>query len=92
METAEIITKLNLLQKEVKQLSCLLTNSHKTPCLPEQWLDIQEVCFLLKISKRTLFSLKSSGKLSFSQINGKVYFKSEDIQKFLMKYYVKSYK
>ena len=42
--------------------------------LNERWMDIQEVCFLLRISKRTLQGYRDQGVLAFSQINGKIYF------------------
>ena len=36
---------------------------------PEPWLDNQQVCQLLNISKRTLQTLRSNGSLSYTQIN-----------------------
>ena len=47
------------------------------------WLDNQEVCNLLNISKRTLQYYRNTGKLSFSQINSKCYYKASDIEKLL---------
>lgn len=55
--------------------------------LHDTWLDIQEVCQLLKISKRTLQYYRDNGTLSFSQVQGKIYFKASDIQKHLEKHY-----
>ena len=61
--------------------------------LSEMWLDISEVCQLLKISKRTLQSYRDLGVLPFSQIAGKIYFKASDIDKYLNDHYIKvSYK
>jgi len=59
------------------------------PSLKDTWLDIQEVCFLLKISKRTLQTYRDKGILPYSQVNGKIYFKAADIQKHLEKNYRK---
>ena len=47
----------------------------------ENWLDSQEVCLLLGFSKRTLQYYRSSGRLAYSQIGSKIYYKSADIEK-----------
>ena len=48
-----------------------------------QWLDNQDVCLLLKISPRTLQTLRDNGTLAFSRINHKIYYKPEDVEKIL---------
>jgi len=57
--------------------------------LGEKWLDIQETCQLLKVSKRTLQNYRDNGVLPYSQIAGKIYFKASDIQTHLEKHYTK---
>jgi excisionase family DNA binding protein len=59
--------------------------------LSEVWLDIQEACQLLKISKRTLQSYRDNGILPFSQIGGKIYFRASDIESHLNRHYVKAF-
>jgi len=59
--------------------------------LDERWLDIQETCFALKISKRTLQAYRDNDVLPFSQIAGKIYFKAADIQAHLEKHYNKKH-
>lgn len=59
--------------------------------LSERWLDIQETCLLLKVSKRTLQSYRDNGVLSFSQIGGKIYFRAGDIEEHLRKHYIKAF-
>ena len=49
------------------------------------WLDNEDVCRILNISKRTLQSYRDSGKLAFSQINHKIYYKPNDVETFLQK-------
>ena len=49
----------------------------------ENWLDSQEVCLLLGVSKRTLQYYRSSGRLAYSQIGSKIYYKSADIEKII---------
>ncbi|MDR3058080.1 MAG: helix-turn-helix domain-containing protein [Prevotella sp.] len=46
-----------------------------------EWLDNQDVCLLLKISPRTLQTLRDNGTLAYSQINHKTYYKPEDVEK-----------
>ena len=72
----------NILFKIEKQLKGL--NSSK-PDLSE-WLDNQEVCILMNISDRKLLSLRQKGLIPFSRIDRKVYYKKEDIQKFIEKH------
>ena len=46
------------------------------------WLDNQDVCQILNISPRTLQTLRD-GTLAYSQINRKVYYKPEDVERIL---------
>jgi hypothetical protein len=48
-----------------------------------KWLDNQEVCMMLKISKRTLQTYRDNGTLPYSQINHKMYYKPEDVERVL---------
>lgn len=46
-------------------------------------LDNQEFCQLLKISKRTSQSYRDSGKVEFSQIGSKVYYRKSAIDRMI---------
>ena len=48
-----------------------------------EWLDCGQVCSILKISPQTLQHYRETGKIGFSQINRKIYYKSADIKKLL---------
>ena len=48
-----------------------------------EWLDNQDVSQMLNISPRTLQTLRDNGTLAFSQINRKVYYKPEDVERIL---------
>lgn len=48
--------------------------------ISQDWLDNQNVCQVLKISKRTLQYYRDSGKLGFSQVGNKCYYRNADIQ------------
>jgi Helix-turn-helix domain len=56
----------------------------------ETWVDGQEVMQTLHISKRTLQSLRDSGTLPYSRINGKFYYKIADLGNLLESNYAKS--
>ncbi|MDL2255594.1 helix-turn-helix domain-containing protein [Parabacteroides sp. OttesenSCG-928-K15] len=49
----------------------------------EKWLNGQDVCLILNISKRTLQSLRDSGKLAYTQINRVMFYKPEDVEKLI---------
>jgi len=55
----------------------------KNQPLSEGWLDIDETCKLLKISRRTLQGYRDGGLLTFSQIGGKIYISAGAIEEFL---------
>ena len=48
---------------------------------PDKWLSGREVCALLGISIRSLQNYRDSGKLGYSQIGNKLYYKSADIER-----------
>ena len=45
----------------------------------EEWLDNEAVCRRLSISKRTLQTLRDTGKIPFSMVGHKCYYKARDI-------------
>lgn len=51
--------------------------------IAESWIDGQDVMQALHISKRTLQTLRDTGALPFSRINGKFYYKVSDIENML---------
>lgn len=71
----EIKKRLSLKEKDIK----------------DKWLDNEEFMQMLKISKRTAQNYRDCGKISFSQIGGKIFYRESDIQKFLEKHYIKSH-
>ncbi|MCD7964001.1 MAG: helix-turn-helix domain-containing protein [Alistipes sp.] len=46
-------------------------------------MDTEDVCNALKVSKRSLLYHRNTGKIPFTYIGSKVYYKAEDIQKLL---------
>ena len=55
-----------------------------TPIFKEvKWLDNQEVCLMMNITKRTLQTYKDKGLLPYSKLNRKNYYKLSDVQALL---------
>jgi excisionase family DNA binding protein len=79
-------------QKLVDQLEAIqqkLNKEKSTTPLSDIWMDNQDVCELLHVSKRTLQHYRDSGKIPFSQIGAKIYYKASDIDEFLNQHYKK---
>ena len=66
----KIMTRLDQIESKVKN-----------PIVPfnKEWIDTQEVCEMLHISKRTLQNYRDAGKIPYSNIDGKMYYKHQDI-------------
>lgn len=58
----------------------------------ETFLDNQEFLLLLKISKRTAQTWRDEGKISFSQVGNKIYYKLSDVEKLMQENYNKAFK
>jgi hypothetical protein len=74
---------LGALHKEVKEVSKLIheiTSPYKALQQATKWLDQQETCQLLNISKRTLQTYRAKGILGATQINRKTYFRLSDVE------------
>ena len=57
-----------------------LLNANK----PGEWLTSAEVAKILRISRATLHNLKHYVKIPFSQIEGRVMYRADDIAKYLL--------
>jgi len=58
-------------------------------CVPlrrkrDKWLGNCETCRLLNVSARTMQTYRDTGKLPYSQINNKIYYKASDVETFLL--------
>ncbi len=51
----------------------------------QEWLDNTDVCEIFNVSKRTLQNYRGSGKLGYTQIGYKVFYRTEDVEN-LLKY------
>ena len=74
----ELVNRLDVLNKKLEE-------KQKSP--DDTFLDNQEFLQLMNISKRTAQSWRDEGKVSFSQIGSKIYYRMSDVQKLLDKNY-----
>lgn len=56
----------------------------------EVLLDNQDLCLLLKVSKRTLQRFRSSGRLPYRRIGKKTYYIESDVHKFILRGFSKT--
>jgi len=56
--------------------------------LGDQWLDNEDVCMVLRVTKRTLQNYRDNFVLPYSQIGKKILYKASDVQKLLEKNYI----
>ncbi len=54
-----------------------------SPPTPDKWMDAQEVCIALNISKRCLQNYRDKGLVPYSNVGGKFFYKEMDIQQIL---------
>lgn len=78
------------LLEQISEIRNSLNLKQKQPS--DVFVDNQEFIDLMKISKRTAQSWRDEGKISFSQIGGKIYYKMSDVEKLLNENYNKSFK
>ena len=79
---SDLMSKLDTIQSQL--------NSKNDP-KKETFLDNQEFLQLMKISKRTAQTWRDEGKISFSQVGSKIYYKLSDVEKLLQAHYNKSF-
>jgi len=75
----EIIETLSSLLSEIRK------NTIRRPLNNEFYLTDKEISARLKVSRRTLQEWRYSGRISYSQVGGKILFRESDIQALLEK-------
>ena len=73
-------------RKKLEQIISLVDNTslHSFDmCIEKEWLEGRTLAASLNIPLRTLQSLRESGKLSFSTVGKKIYYKIAEVQKLL---------
>jgi hypothetical protein len=69
--------------RELLELTENATRKYTPIFKEEKWLDNQEVCLMMNITKRTLQIYKDKGLLPYSRLNRKNYYKRSDVQALL---------
>jgi len=59
--------------------------------LSKEWIDTYDVCHVLNISRRTLTKYLTQGRLPYSKIEGKNFFKLQDVEQFLLENFGKHF-
>jgi hypothetical protein len=72
--------KIVIVTPTIRQIDALCGRKDKSL---QKWLDNQDVCMMLNISKRTLQPKRDNGTLPYSQINHKMYYKLEDVKRIM---------
>lgn len=49
------------------------------------WMDNQDVCIMMDISPRKLLTLRSTGKIPYSRIDRKIYYRRKDVIAYMEK-------
>ena len=81
----EFLNIASSIKHDIEALSKLVAEMKKTHAqvLTEEWIEKEQVMSILKIKSRKLQSLRDNGTLPFSQIDGKIYYKTSDIESLL---------
>ena len=65
------------------EMKAMLSRGADTDKRLGKWLDSKHICDSLQISPRTLQTFRDNGKLAYSQIDRKIFYKPEDVQAIL---------
>jgi len=77
------------LTTKLAEITKSLENQTQNPS--ERFVDNQQFMKLMNISKRTAQTWRDEGKISFSQVGAKIYYKLSDIELLLKTHYRKSF-
>lgn len=87
-DTERAIQQVSEQVEEIKELVLDLRKLLDKP-KDEKWIDGQEAMLALRISPRTLRTLRESEKLSFSRLHNKFYYRESDVKKLLESNYIR---
>lgn len=85
------ISEIESLAKDISEIKNMVKEFGLKKSFDDRWLTNKQVTELLKISSRTLQKYRDEGEISFSQRNGKIYYRIEDVDQFLMNKYHKAF-
>ncbi|UPZ37983.1 helix-turn-helix domain-containing protein [Sphingobacterium sp. PCS056] len=79
----QVISTLSRELKAVGELVSEITRPYRSLQQKSRWLDQQEVCQLLGVSKRTVQTYCAKGLLEATRINRKNFFRMADIERLM---------
>lgn len=79
----QVISTLSRELKAVGELVSEITQPYRSLQQKSKWLDQQEVCQLLGVSKRTVQTYRAKGLLEATRINRKNFFRMADIERLM---------
>jgi len=86
---------LNLLETLAREMQAQNNKKQVEKTLPDEklaredrWLDNEELCRILKVTKRTLQNYRDNFILPYTQIGRKIYYRYSDVQSILQKNYI----
>jgi hypothetical protein len=74
---------------KIEEINLKIQTAHAAP--GESFVDNQQFLQLMQVSKRTAQTWRDEGKISFSQVGAKIYYKLSDIEAMLKEHYNKSF-
>lgn len=88
----EVLNLVKVIKTDIANLSKKVEEMSKTHTqhLTEEWIQRDQVMRILKISERKLQSMRDNGTLPFSQIDGKIYYRTSDVERLLNSNYTNS--
>ena len=87
----ELLTIISFIKRDIEILSKSVAEMKKTHAqvLTEEWIEGKKVATILKIGTRKLQMHRDNGTLPYSQIDGKIYYKTSDVEALLNTHYNK---
>lgn len=74
-------------QELVKRIDDISVRLFSNTPSSEKFIDNDEFLLLMKICKRTAQNWRDEGKISFSQVGNKIYYKLTDVEELLKQHY-----
>lgn len=88
----EIINLVLVIKNDISKLHTEIKKLTKTQTqqLSEEWIQRDQVMQILNIKERKLQTMRDNGSLPYSQIDGKIYYRTTDVENLLTKNYRKN--
>lgn len=83
-----LVKTIKSLIASVQNLVQHLKDNNPKDYLGRQWIDGQDVCHMLNISKRTLQKYRDNSTIPYSKICGKIFYRARDIEDILKGNYI----